>query len=128
MNYTTEEYIAFRMEKAWATFKDAKTLATVQSWNSAVNRLYYSCFYALLALFAKYNINSHTHVGVKTQLALNFIKPGILNKSLGMLYSDLFDFRQKGDYGDFFNFEEKTVIPLIPQVELFIKEIEILTQ
>lgn len=41
-----------------------------------------------------------------------------------MLYGDLFDLRQKGDYGDFFDFEEKHVISLIPKVEEFLIKIE----
>ncbi len=128
MPYTQEEYIAYRIEKAWRTFNDAKALALTQSWNSSINRLYYASFYAVLALFAKHDINSHTHSGVKTQFALNFIKTEKLDKTLGMLYTDLFDYRQKGDYGDFFDFEEENVITLIPQVEQFIKAIEILTK
>jgi len=128
MPYTQEEYIAYRIDRAWRTFNDAKALAKTQSWNSSINRLYYACFYAVLALFAKHEINSHTHSGVKTQLALHFIKTGKLDKTLGLLYSDLFDFRQKGDYGDFFDFEEENVIALIPQVEQFITKIESLTK
>ena len=99
---TQEEYIAYRIERAWRTFGDAKILAETQSWNSAINRLYYACFYAVLALFAKHEIISHTHSGVKTQLALHFIKTGKLNKTLGLLYTDLFDFRQKGGLWGFF--------------------------
>jgi len=125
---TTDEYIAYRIERAWKTFGDAKALANMQSWNSSINRLYYACFYAVLALFAKHDISSRTHSGVKTQLALHFIKSGNLDKSLGLLYSDLFDFRQKGDYGDFFDFEEANVLPLISQVEQFIQRIEVLTK
>ncbi|RPH32322.1 MAG: HEPN domain-containing protein [Bacteroidales bacterium] len=128
MPNTQEEYIAYRIERAWRTFNDAKALAETQSWNSSMNRLYYACFYAVLALFAKHEINSHTHSGVKTQLALHFIKTGKLDKTLGMLYTDLFDFRQKGDYGDFFDFEEENVTTLFPHVEQFIKEIETLTK
>jgi len=90
--------------------------------------LYYACFYAILALFAKHDINSYTHTGVKTQFILNFIKTGKLDKQFGILYTDLFDFRQKGDYGDFFDFEEKEVMNLVPQVKRFIKEIESLTK
>jgi len=44
-------------------------------------------------------------------LSLKFIKPGLLEKDLGILYSDLFDFRHKGDYGDFFDFDEDTRLP-----------------
>lgn len=124
MPYTKEEYIHYRIEKAKNTLEDAKLLAKNQSWNSSVNRLYYACFYAVLALFAKFNINSQTHSGVKSQFSLHFIKSGKLDKSLGLLYNDLFDFRQKGDYGDFFEFEEKNVLKLIPLVEIFLEKIE----
>jgi uncharacterized protein (UPF0332 family) len=124
MSNSREDYIAYRIARAWSTFNDAKALAEVDSWNSSVNRLYYACFYSVLALFSKHDINSHTHTGVKTQLFLHFIRNGILDKKFGLLYSDLFDYRQKGDYDDFFDFDERTVRSLIPQVEQFIRSVE----
>jgi uncharacterized protein len=42
----------------------------------------------------------------------------------GKLFSKLFDWRQKGDYGDLFNFVEEQVSPLIDQTEEFIVEIK----
>ena len=45
-----------------------------------------------------------------------------------MLYGDLFDLRQKGDYGDFFDFEEKHITVLIPKVEEFLLKIEALAK
>jgi uncharacterized protein (UPF0332 family) len=128
MKKTKDEYIKYRLDRAWKTFEDAKSLVTLHSWNSAVNRLYYACFYAVLALFTKHNINSHTHSGVKTQLSHHFVKTGKLDKDFGMLYGDLFDLRQKGDYGDFFDFQEQHVTPLIPKVEEFLRKIESLTR
>jgi len=124
MQYSSEDYIDHRINKAWLTYNDAKALAALQSWNSSINRLYYACFYIVLALFARYDIESHTHSGVKTQLTLRFIKTGRLDRPLGLLYTDLFDFRHKGDYGDFFDFNEQQVMLLIPQVEHFIREVE----
>jgi len=126
MENPKEDYIAYRIVRAWRTFNDAKALVDVKSWNSAINRLYYSSFYAVIALFSKFEINSQSHTGVKTQFSLHFIKNGKLDKKFGLLYSDLFDYRQKGDYGDLFDFDEQTVISLIPQVEEFIRAIEIL--
>ena len=73
-------------------------------------------------------IESHTHSGAKTQLSLHFVKTGKLDIDSGMLYGDLFDLRQKGDYGDFFDFEEHHVTSLIPKVEGFLKKIESLTR
>ncbi len=32
---------------------------------------------------------------------------------LGKLYADLFDWRQRGDYGDFFDFKEEDLLPLM---------------
>jgi uncharacterized protein (UPF0332 family) len=45
-----------------------------------------------------------------------------------MLYGDLLDLRQKGDYGDFFDIDEKHVTELIPKVEGFLKKIKSLTE
>ena len=80
------------------------------------------------ALFAKHKINSRTHSGAKTQLSLHFVKTGKLDKEFGMLYGDLFDLRQKGDYGDFFDFEEQHVTTLLPKVESFLMKIETLAK
>ena len=121
---TQQDYIKYRLEKAWKTLEDAKYLASIKSWDSSINRLYYACFYSVLALFSKYQIPSHRHSGVKTQFALHFIKTGILDKESGKLFGDLFALRQKGDYSDFLDIEEKHVIPMIPKVEQFLNKIQ----
>jgi uncharacterized protein (UPF0332 family) len=126
MKNTEVDYLNFRLKGAWKTFEDAKSLANLGSWNSSMNRLYCACFYMVLALFSKYNISSHTHSSTKTQLNQQFVKPGIISKELGMLYGDLFDLRQKGDYGDFVDFNEGHVIPMIPKVEEFLHQLEVL--
>lgn len=56
--------------------------------------------------------------------ALHFIKTGLLDKESGKLFGDLFDLRQKGDYSDFLDIEEKHVIPMIPKVEEFLNKIQ----
>jgi uncharacterized protein (UPF0332 family) len=121
---TQQDYIKYRLEKAWKTLEDAKYLASIKSWDSSINRLYYACFYSVLALFSKYQIPSHRHSGVKTQFALHFIKTGILDKESGKLFGDLFALRQKSDYSDFLDIEEKHVIPMIPKVEQFLNKIQ----
>jgi uncharacterized protein (UPF0332 family) len=64
-----------------------------------------------------------THDGVRMQFGLQFIKTGLIDISFGKLYSKLFDYRQKGDYDDLFDFDEETVKPLIQAVAEFIEEI-----
>ena len=55
---------------------------------------------------------------------LHFIKPGVLDKKYGKLYTKLADFRQKGDYCDLFDFDVDTVKPLIPAVREFLDEVK----
>jgi len=103
-----DSYTKYRMEKSWETLDLAELLVRNSKWNSAINRLYYAAYYAISDLLLKSGIETRTHVGVKT---------GKIKMSLGRLYSDLFDWRQKGDYGDFFDFSEEDVIPLLEPVK-----------
>lgn len=45
-----------------------------------INRLYYACFYAVIALLIKNNISTQTHDGARTQFGLIFVKTGIIDK------------------------------------------------
>jgi uncharacterized protein (UPF0332 family) len=124
MNFDLEGLISDRIEKAKVTLEAAKLLASKNHWNSAVNRLYYSAFYAVLALLAKVNTKTSTHSGAKSEFYRLFIKSGKLDRKFGELYTDLFNKRQEGDYEDFLNFTIEDIDPLIPLVEEFIKRIE----
>jgi hypothetical protein len=53
-----------------------------------------------------------------------FIKTGIFDKDFGKLFSDLFDWRQEGDYSDFVSFDKDLTMPLINKSKEFITLIE----
>ncbi len=93
-------------------------------WNSVVDRLYYACFYAVIALLLKNDIETQSHDGSRNQFGLNFVKTCLIDKRYGRLYSKLFDLRQKGDYGDVFEFDKNTVEPLIEETSTFIEVIK----
>lgn len=118
-----EDYIKYRFHRAEESFEDALILAERGKWNTVVNRLYYACFYAVIALLLKNDIETQTHNGTRTQFGLNFVKSGIIAKDFGKLYTKLFDFRQKGDYGDLYDFDEATIKPIIAEVKKFVNEI-----
>lgn len=119
-----KDYIEYRLKKAEETYEVAVLLFENSKWNSTINRLYYSCFYAVSALLVKYEITAKSHTGIKTQFFLNFIKTDKINLDYGKLYSDLFDWRQKGDYGDFFDFTEEDVKPLMKPTKKLIDKIK----
>lgn len=118
-----EDYVEYRIAKANEAIADAKLLAQNSSWNACMNRLYYSCFYAASALLLKKGISSKTHTGLKTQFSLHLVKTGIISKDFGQLYAELMNWREKGDYGDMFDFTKEKVEPLLKPVEEFINEI-----
>jgi len=119
-----DDYIHYRFNRAQESLEEAIILSKSEKWNAVINRLYYSCFYAVIALLLKNNIKSQSHDGARTQFGFHFIKTAHIDKSYGKLFSKLFDYRQKGDYGDFFDFDKEMTLPLIEQVREFIEEIK----
>jgi len=120
-----DQYIKYRFQRAEESLDDAFILIENKKWNTAINRLYYSCFYAVIALLLKNNIETRTHDGARTKFSNEFIKTGKLDKKYGKLFSKLFDYRQKGDYGDLFDFDEIIVLPLVDQVKDFVSVIKL---
>ncbi len=121
---TKEDYIKYRLDRAYEALEDAKLLAEHERWNTAVNGLYYASFYAVIALLIKNGIETQTHDGVRTQFGLQFVKTGIIDKKFGKLFSKLFDYRLKGDYGDLYDFDKDIVEPLFEEVESLINTIK----
>jgi uncharacterized protein (UPF0332 family) len=111
------------MKSSFTTYDAAKILAENGFWNSAVNRLYYSVFYSVNALLVKNEIYSRSHSGMRTQFSLHFIKTGKLDKKFGVLLAELYDWRQKGDYDNIFDYDAKSVLPLYETVLEMINQI-----
>ena len=124
MSGSKDDLIKYRLKRAKETFEDAFLLANNYKWNSSINRLYYSAYYAIMALLLKHELKSTTHNGAKHYFSEYFVKPGIVSKELGKFYSQLFSWRQKGDYDDFFDFNEENVLPYFKPVEELINIVE----
>ncbi|HCE57542.1 MAG TPA: hypothetical protein DER09_06945 [Prolixibacteraceae bacterium] len=120
------EYVSYRLKSAFTTFDAAKVLAENGFWNSAVNRLYYAVFYAVNALLVNNGIYSSSHSGIRSQFSMHFIKSGKLDLKYGKLLSELYDWRQKGDYDNIFDYDRLSVEPLFEVVEEMIKAIQVM--
>ncbi|NDP20584.1 MAG: HEPN domain-containing protein [Paludibacter sp.] len=93
-------------------------------WNTAINRMYYACFYSVCALLASQNIDASTHAGVRRQFGQLLVKTRKIDKILARHFTNMFEKRHKGDYNDFFDFDETTVKELFPISKKFIGKIE----
>ena len=109
------EYSLYRIS-AYKTLKAAKILAENGFWNSAVNRLYYALYYAVNAILVLNEIQPKSHSGAKSQFSQYFIKTQIFDKKYGLLFSELMDWRQKGDYENIYEYDSETVQPLFEPV------------
>lgn len=93
--------VLYRISRAEQSLEESKILADEGYYNTAINRLYYACFYISTALLLKNNISVQTHSGVKTMISLHFISKGIIPPKIGKTLNALFERRQSGDYDDF---------------------------
>lgn len=123
MNKERITLIRYRLERAQETLQDAETLFKNGSLFSAVNRIYYAMFYGVNALLLTRSLASSKHSGVKALFNREFIKAGLISKESGRFYESMFNFRQKGDYGDLIEFEREQVGSWLKRAKDFTKEI-----
>ncbi|MDR2064921.1 MAG: HEPN domain-containing protein [Prevotellaceae bacterium] len=127
MRLTEEErkiVVRFRLDKSKKTFTEVSILIDNAFWQTAANRLYYACYYAVSALLVENGIETQTHNGVINQLGLHFVRKGLLSAENGKFYKQIFELRQTGDYSDWINIEEDDIKPLIEKAKNFIHTIE----
>jgi uncharacterized protein (UPF0332 family) len=118
------ELVKYRITKAKVTFAEIPLHIENELWNTAINRLYYACYYAVIALLIDNGIQPHTHSGVRQMFGLHFIKTGILDSPLGKFFTDIYDLRQTGDYDDYINFKKEDILDLIEPANHLILKIE----
>jgi uncharacterized protein (UPF0332 family) len=118
------ELIKYRINRAKETLGEVEDLIRLGYFNTAVNRIYYACYYAVNALMIKNGLSAKSHVGVRQMFGLHFVKTGLISKELAKYYTDLFDRRQTGDYDDFVEYKKETVDELYKSSLNFIKSIE----
>ncbi|HLP75130.1 MAG TPA: HEPN domain-containing protein [Bacteroidales bacterium] len=124
MSKPQDTYVKYGFKRAEESFADAQIMIEKHSWNSAINRLYYACFYAVIAFLLKKGLDIRSHDGARIKFSDEFIKTGLIDLNLGRLFNRLSDYRNKGDYADLFDFDQVTVLPLVDQVKDFITEIK----
>ncbi|MBZ0242530.1 MAG: HEPN domain-containing protein [Bacteroidales bacterium] len=119
-----KDLVRYRIARAKDTYDDALILANKEKWNSTINRLYYSAYYIVMALLLSADLKPTTHNGAKSNFSEHFIKTGLIPREFGKMYSQLFTWRQKGDYDDLFDFDRDRVLPYFEPVKSLIEIIE----
>jgi uncharacterized protein (UPF0332 family) len=92
--------IQYRLSRAKETLEEAGLMLDRGHLYGTANRIYYACFYAVVALLLTKNLSSSKHSGIMGLFNKNFVKKGDIPKDMGKFYSRLFDSRLESDYGE----------------------------
>ena len=112
-----KDIVRYRMENAMDTLAEVDVHIQNQFYNTAANRLYYACYYAVSALLIANGIATKSHDGVIQMFGVHFIRTGVFPAHYGKYYSQLFKERQTGDYEDLFNHDKESVAELYPKAK-----------
>lgn len=115
------DIVNYRIENAVNTLQEVLNHSESGYYNTAVNRLYYACYYAATALLVANCIETKSHDGVRQMLEKEFILTGKIPVELGRFCSVAFCKRSAGDYEDFITHTRDTVMELYPQAENFVE-------
>jgi hypothetical protein len=64
----------------------------------AANRVYYGCYYCMVALLISQNASAKTHQGVRAKFSELFIKTKLFPETIATYIRNAFELRQEADY------------------------------
>jgi len=116
--------VVYRIQRSKETMAEAILMIDEGYLNGAINRLYYACYYIVIALLIKNGISAQTHAGAKQMLGLHFVVTGKLSPKTSSIFATLFEKRHSSDYDDFTYYDKDTLEKLYQQADEFIQTIE----
>ncbi|MHB8845394.1 MAG: HEPN domain-containing protein [Nitrospirota bacterium] len=117
--------IRHRLEQARESIKEADVLLKAgMSHRSVMNRLYYSMFYAVLALLQDKQAGTSKHSGAISLFDREFIKTEIFDKKFSKALHRAFELRQKGDYMEQAEVAKQDLDEIRPEAVEFVERAE----
>ena len=124
MKKTREDYARYRLENAKEKLNSAEVLLREKLFKDSLSRSYYAMFSAARALLATKELDSSKHSGVISLFNQHFLKTNIMDRKIGKKLSEAKDFREAGDYEDFFIVSKQDAERQIKNAKEFINEAE----
>ena len=77
-----------------------------------------------MALLLTKDLSSARHTGIRALFNEHFVRTGKVSVEQGRFFSRMYDFRQKGDYADYVQFEEAKIKEWLASAEAFINDVD----
>jgi len=117
--------IEYRLTQARDSIREADVLLqSGMSLRSVMNRLYYSMFYAVLALLQEKEMGTSKHSGAIALFDREYVKTGSFPKEMSRALHRAFALRQKGDYMEETEVTLKDIEEIRPIAEDFVAGVE----
>jgi uncharacterized protein (UPF0332 family) len=120
------EIVRYWWDRVQESLGAAQRELAADSYNFAMNRVYYALFYAVSALLLEEGHRFRKHSGVRAAFNREIIKTGRMEQKHGDLYNEIFDDRQAGDYVAFTKFDASYVQEKIDGCERFLADLRLL--
>ena len=117
--------IEYRLKQATDTAEVAELLFRKEMYPTALNRIYYSVFYCMLALALQFNFKTSKHSQLIGWFNKNFIATGKIEREYGRIVRDCYEFRLSADYDSFVNFAVEDIAVLLKEMKSFLNRIEL---
>lgn len=114
-----------RIQQSEQAFQAGLLLLQQSFYADAVNRFYYSMFYAVLALLITRNLGTSKHIGAISLFDREFVKLGIFPKELSRALHDAFEQRLEADYTDLAIVAEETAQQSREYAQTFLQQVKV---
>ncbi|MBR2260849.1 MAG: HEPN domain-containing protein [Paludibacteraceae bacterium] len=116
--------IVAELTKAKNFYEQAKKNSNLAIWDVVANRLYYSVFHAVTALFIKDQHKVTTHKGAVLLFGMEYVKTGKFSKEDAKFYAQLQTMREKADYNCMWESSKEDTLPMLKKLEGFLNKVE----
>ena len=113
-----------RAEGARSFLEDAEYSHDGERYRTSVNRSYYAVLHMARSLLVLIGVSPTSHEGVRTMLALHFVKDGQLSKEALAIFKELLDRRTDVDYGDYIVVDKQRSHDSLMKAKKFIAIVE----
>jgi uncharacterized protein (UPF0332 family) len=112
--------VKIRFDRAIETFDEANYLLQNNHFSGCVNRLYFSCFHCIQALFIKEELVAKSHSGTIKLFNQSFIRTGKFAAKNGKFLNNIFAKRLESDYGNFLDIDTNEITLYVAETRNFL--------
>lgn len=114
----------YRIQESKDTLKVASNCLKDGFYKDAINRSYYSAFYAIKAVLALGTVDFKRHKDVVAYFNKEYVATEIFSREVGRRLATLKQLREKSDYDDFYIASKEKAAEQVETAEYVLEEVE----